>query len=519
VKTPQNRMSGAMVAVFIVAMLFSLPFFARADSSPSERFAETFASYDHADGARTTAWWDRGGERLTLSQPDAGNERRWPALSVTEDSGILVVWVEDRGAGPHIWGQRLDRHGNRLWDDDRMLAAWQEAWPAADLESRRLAISQAPGGQWLVWSDESGAWASFWPEEVEVVGTKTQIDVQPGADVTIDCQGDICSVIVVGWETTSAGFLAENGTYHPLKTTHGELATAWHGSGDLWLVWRENGDTRLGRYAADSWLPVWDEPVLIRQNDNGPLDLTAASNDVWLLAGAPLQVMWLQGGEVNSLPVQQNVWTLAEAAVRARIVATQNWVSVVWQTTEPGGFWARWISLTGDALGVDARLLRLNFPGQIMALGDVAATNDGSTAVAWTENNEVFTRRWELDGLSTWRHEVAPGYVPAPGWTVYEGLGHSLPVNEPWQGITSATLNATLTYNGGSVQFYVSNQGPRAWQAVEPGQRIVFDEMGNELRWYVRLRRSVWGTAPEIKAVTLDYDYLWRHNLPSAHFP
>ncbi len=170
--------------------------------------------------------------------------------------------------------------------------------------------------------------------------------------------------------------------------------------------------------------------------------------------------------------------------------------------------------LDGDSFTSDEILLRLGFPGSEPILGDVAMTTDDAVAVAWTEGDEVFVRKWWSSGGSPWRHEVAPAFVPAPGWVVSEGLAHSLAVNQPWEGVTAVTLEAEVATNGGTVQFYVSNQGPTAWQMIEPGQRVAFSEPGAELRWYARLRRSQWGTAPEVRAMSLDYTYEWLQHLP-----
>jgi len=501
-----------LLVLFPILFFLSPP--TSAEPPPTAFFVETFEHYEFADGARTTAWWDRSDGRLTLRQADAGHTRRWPSLAATEAGGMTSVWVEDRGQGPIIWAQTLDRHGNRLWDADLALLAWQGNAPETPPESHPIALSPAQtGGYWLIWGDETGVWANRWSGESGLTGPRISISADLAVDVTSRCQGDVCGVV---WNTDGSHHLAlftAEGTVTPLKESTGAMQIAWGEDGDLWVAWRDSETTQIAIYDSATLLPVWDPPLIIDENSSGPLDLVATNQDVWIILDNPLQVSWLRETGSGLPPVHEKSWLLAETAAQARITAMPNRVSMVWQTDDPPAFWARWIGATGDPLSVDARLLRLGLVEQLFILGDIATTSDASTGVIWMENDQVYARRWEGDGRSFWRHEVAPAYAPAPGWVVSEGLAHSLPVNQPWQGVTAATLDANIALNGGSVQFYVSNQGPRDWRQIEPGQKLEFNNRGNELRWYARLRRSPWGTAPEIQEVSLEYTYSWLQNL------
>ncbi|NUQ39387.1 MAG: hypothetical protein HUU23_16720, partial [Caldilineales bacterium] len=48
----------------LLGLLCLLP--ARADAPPVAQFSESFTTFAYADGARSTAFWDRDGGRLTL---------------------------------------------------------------------------------------------------------------------------------------------------------------------------------------------------------------------------------------------------------------------------------------------------------------------------------------------------------------------------------------------------------------------------------------------------------------------
>jgi len=159
-------------------------------------------------------------------------------------------------------------------------------------------------------------------------------------------------------------------------------------------------------------------------------------------------------------------------------------------------------------------LLRLGLTGAEPWLGEAVFGRDGLVAVSWQEGNQVFVRKWQPGGWSPWRHEVAQAYAASAGWVAQEGLGHRLEVNPPGTSVSAVSLAANVRLNGGSVQFFVSNQGPKLWQAITPGSEIVFAAPGTRLRWYARLRRSVWGTAPQIEEVSLTYQYRYL-----AHWP
>ena len=497
-------------ALFTLIILFLLPVaIIRADGFPSGHFTETFDSYEYADGARTTAWWDRSGGRLTLRQPDVGNERRWPALAATPDGGMTAVWVEDRGAGPHIWAQQLDTHGNRLWDEDVALVAWRGEWPGSKLEAHLLALERLDIDDYrLVWSDADGVWTGIWSETGGWPEETLKLAETNSDRVSLRCLESNCAVI---WqEVDQSQFRLLNDDVSQAMTFPGKAFAAWRAQNDLWLAWLDGESTSSQRY--DSQMnPRWNPPLSAPGGPWGLADLADLGGNLFLLHPNPVFVFEVNGNYPPSVELSEQA-SSQSYAISAFWGAAPNRLVMVWQAPEPSALWMRW--LDGVSPISDEMLLRLGFPGSEPILGDVTMTTDGAVGVAWAEGDEVFVRKWWSSGGSPWRHEVAPAFVPAPGWVVSEGLAHSLAVNQPWESVTAVTLDADIATNGGTVQFYVSNQGPTKWQLVEPGQRVAFSDPGTELRWYARLRRSPWGTAPEIREVSLDYSYAWLQHLP-----
>ena len=503
-----RRDSSTLLAL---AILFLLPVVViRADDSPSSHFHETFTSYDHADGARTTAWWDRNGGRLTLRQPDVGNDRRWPALAPTADGGMMVVWVEDRGAAPHIWAQRLDAHGNRLWDEDAALVGWNGEWPGSEPEAHRLAVARLAAGVYrLLWSDERGVWTGKWSETTGWEEEAHSLAETDSRRISLRCLESDCAVI---WqEVEQSQFHLLNDAIRQSLTIPGKAFATWRAQNDLWLAWQDGDSSSVQRY--DSQMnPRWHPPLYAPGGERTMMDIADLRGTLFLLYSNPIFVFELSG-DYPPTAAGSNQTHMQSYAVSAFWGAAPDRLAMVWQTPPgPSALWMRWLG--GVSPPQDEILLRLGIPDAEPILGDVAMTTDGAVAVAWTEGDQVFVRKWWSSGGSPWRHEVAPAYDPAPGWVVSEGLAHSLAVNQPWEAVTAVTLQADVASNGGTVQFYVSNQGPRAWRQVEPGQRVEFSEPGTALRWYARLRRSPWGIAPEVREVSLHYDYEWLQRLP-----
>jgi len=513
VKENQPRREGwrrCSPALFALAILFLLPIgIIRADGSPSGLFRETFASYEYADGARTTAWWDRNGGRLTLRQPDAGHERRWPALAPTTDGGMLVAWVEDRGAGPHIWAQRLDAHGNRLWDEDVALIAWSGEWPGSEPEAHHLAVERLVADAYrLLWRDATGVWTGKWSESAGWREEAHRLAETNSGRVSLRCQEQDCAVI---WqEAEQSQFRLVKDDVSQSRTLPGKAFAAWRAQNDLWLAWPDGESTSVQRYDLQM-NPRWEPPLHAPGGQLGLADIADLRGNVFLLYLDPIFVSEINGDYPPSAELSEQTRSQS-AAVSALWGAAPDRLTMVWQTSDPSALWMRW--LDGVSPLSDEMLLRLGIPGAEPILGDVAMTADGAVAVAWTEGDQVFVRKWWRSGGSPWRHEVGPAFDPAPGWVVSEGLGHSLAVNRPWEAVTAVTLQANVATNGGTVQFYVSNQGPTAWKQIAPGQRVTFPSSGTALRWYARLRRSPWGTAPEVREVSLHYDYEWLQHLP-----
>lgn len=471
--------------------------FSQDAANPTARYIETFTTYAHADGARTTAWWDRSQGHLTLRPPDVGNVRRVPVLAPLGDGGMQVVWVEDRGDGAFIWSQRLDGYGNRLEDEDRQLFPWAGSrWQTA-LGERALSLATISDDEWfLLWSDDDGVWAFRQGRGATGQdGLVTHLADFANAPVQVRCWQALCAVL---WqEEASSQVRVFDGTMTPLarKQLLGKALVSWTDEGEVWLAWQEDGGFVAQRF--DKMLVPRDQlSPKYPSSSTAIADIVAYNDTLLLLSLDPTRLIQMY----STAPAIE----LAEypQASAARLLASAEDVVLVLQTTADTALWLeRYYPLTSS------RLLRLGLPGAEPVLGEVALTSRGMVAVVWREGKHVFARKWMQSGWSPWRHEVTPAYAATDGWVAWEGLAHSLEVNPPQTAVSAVTLEADTQLAGGSVQFFVSNQGPKLWKAITPGTEVTFATPGTRLRWYARLRRSAWGTAPQIERVSLVYQY------------
>lgn len=497
--------TGVMAMLFLWARTGYLAA-SHADANPTARFVETFDTYTYADGARTTAWWDRSQGRLTLRPADAGNVRRVPALAPLGAGGMQVVWVEDRGDGAFIWSQRLDGYGNRLEDEDRQLFPWAGSrWQTA-LGERVLSLATISDDEWfLLWSDDNGVWAFRQGRGAKGQdGLAIHLSDSANVPVQVRCRQALCAVL---WQEEAASqvwIFAETMTPLAAKAFPGKALLSWSNSGDVWLAWQDAGEFVVQRF--DNMLVPREEPPAKYAGESTALADVAAYEDTLLLLGLhPTRLIQMRP---SAPAIELAEYPLASSA---RLLATSEEIVLVLQTTEDTALWLeRYYPLTSS------RLLRLGLPGAEPVLGEVALTSQGMVALAWSEGNHVFVRKWIQSGWSPWRHEVTPAYAATDGWVVWEGLAHSLEVNPPQTAVSAVTLEAEMQLAGGSVQFFVSNQGPKLWQAITPGTEVSFATPGTRLRWYARLRRSAWGTAPEIERVNLIYQYQYVRYWPQV---
>jgi len=128
----------------------------------------------------------------------------------------------------------------------------------------------------------------------------------------------------------------------------------------------------------------------------------------------------------------------------------------------------------------------------------------GNQAVVWASAEDRF---YTLGG----RGKTGPLTRYSTEWIYRFGCGHveqavaqSTRINSSGAAVQRAALNASQQLNGGSVSYFLSNNGGATWEAVTPGTEHIFSTQGSDLRWRAVLHGDGLNT-PMIDQLTIDW--------------
>jgi hypothetical protein len=85
-----------------------------------------------------------------------------------------------------------------------------------------------------------------------------------------------------------------------------------------------------------------------------------------------------------------------------------------------------------------------------------------------------------------------------------QAVAQSTRVNSSSERVLRATLNVTQDLNGGTVNYFLSNNGGATWAAATPGVELTFTTFGSDLRWRATLMGDGVRT-PTIDRLTIDW--------------
>jgi len=235
-------------------------------------------------------------------------------------------------------------------------------------------------------------------------------------------------------------------------------AAAVDGSGNIIVVWKDERNGNDDIYAQR---------------------LDSAGNKLW----------------VSDLRVNSDSSTTYQSYPAVAVDGNDNAV-IVWKS---GGIYAQRLDASGNKLWVAD--VRANADGWVwLDPSTVAVDRSGNAIVVWEDhrnsNADVYDQWLNVDGhrlLTSDVQIVYPDFFYFPAGTV-----QSRSVDNASGIITETILTADYQTNGGTVQFYLTNDGGAHWAQVTPGATHIFTTTGSDLRW---------------KAM-LTADPLWRHRAP-----
>ena len=276
-----------------------------------------------------TAAWANHGVPVSL---DAGTSQSGSVITSDGVGGCIIAWVDDRSQNNHVYAQRLDASGNRLWDTTGVALC-----SANDNQDNLAIIGDAVGGAIVSWIDRrSGApkvyvqkvdpnGASLWildgvqvcAESVDERPTRVVSDGAGGAIVVwTDPRSGILRVYARRVDANGTPMWATNGVQLGGATQQQDPTAVTDGLGGAIVAWIDSSDVfaqRVDPSGALQWglngLPVCDqgsqqlEPVAAPDGTSGAVicwrdarsglflyaqRLDAAGSELWANNGVPV---------------------------------------------------------------------------------------------------------------------------------------------------------------------------------------------------------------------------------------
>jgi hypothetical protein len=420
-----------------------------------------------------------------------------------------VPLIDDTGSGPFareldiagtgdkvvaVWGgvsaQMIDRSGNRQWPDAasvRSSAEWGHSPEVAMLSD---------GSALVVWMDHrntsdlptsphpfdvyaqrmSPTGDRLWAQDVQVnsvVGSGNQYLY------TIDVAANQANTVTVVWPDSQEG-------QHIMAQRIGIDGTAQWGGG-----------RRVNIQSGFSWSPTV------------AVDSSGRSYVAWPEEDNYTVEIYLQALDTAGNPTWGSDVLVAEGCVPQVTVDSEDKAIVVWTSEE--SVYAQRFDADGSRLwDNDVLISDTGIDYWCARDGGLAATSDdlGSFFVAWGNDrnvtDDVFLKKFNLAGQAQWVEEAKA--VSLDFFYSTPGSVQSHTLDTLSDDIRQATLIAEDQPWGGSVTFYLTNDGGAHWAAVTPGVTHVFTTAGSDLRWRAVLTADpLWPRTPIVRSLRIEY--------------
>ena len=508
-------------------------------------------------GNAVVVWWSNrnGNADIYAQKLDGTGNRLWgadvrvnsdggamfqgsPAVAVDGSGNAVVVWQDDRNGGSDIYAQKLDGSGNKPWAADVRVNSDDGTvqQPAVAVDGSRKAV--------VVWQDYRSGNSDIYAQELDGSGNKlwaaderinsdSGTTYQGGSAVAVDGSGNA----VVVWRDDRNG---NSDIYAQKLDGSGDklwavdkrinsdggtadqdyLTVAVDGSGNPIVVWQDDRNSNNDIYAQrldGSGNKLWGPDVRVNSDGGtaGQYDPTVAVDGsgkaviVWqdYRNGNPdIYAQEVDGSGTRvwatDVHVSSDNWTAGQQV--AAVAADGNGgVIVVWMDGRNNGYddiYAQWLNGDGNRQWpVDLRV-NSDTGAAEQWCPDVAMDGSGNAIVVWQDyrngNPDIYAQRVTQVGGKGWSADLQVVYPDLFHFPA--GTAQSRTVDAMTGDIRTATLTAEYQTNGGSVQFYLTNDGGAHWAQVMPGVTHVFTTSGSDLRW----------------KATLTGDAIWRQRTP-----
>lgn len=406
----------------------------------------------------------------------------------------VIVWADERTASSRLYAQRFDQAGSRLWSQDQPIGHPTD--PAVAQLNPALTSDQQ-GRIFVVWEEihttqrqlliqQLGATgAALWSKPIAVpTGSAPRLPtIKAGKDnflylAWLEKSVDGANIYLE--RASSEGVFTWTSPRQGNRTTD-EVnsltppALGVDDAGNSVVVWvgRQAGSIMTQRLNA-SGQPLWSNDITLNSIPGGFAPLP----DIAMLPNGNAIVVWQQLFEKHYTIAAQSLDTAG---------------NTLWNDT-----------LT------NSKEVILSVQSDGAQRPKIAFNAQGNSVVIWQDrrfnNWDIVAQQLSSAGELTWPNDS--NLVPQERFYFAEGSAESNAIDQTNMEIATAQLSAIYQANGGALQFWLSNNGGRQWDAVTPGIRHRFSTSGSDLRWKVLLQVNPHNLSrsPTVQEITVDYD-------------
>ncbi len=423
-----------------------------------------------------------------------------PRLAMGNDGHLLVAWWDTRHDNGDTYAQKLDGHGNRLWTVDKLFN--HESYPQA---SHLALTSDCGDGYFVAWTDNRPGLPAIYVQHVssdgellwarDVMVNENRSWVQHSDPVAV-CDGS-GGVFVAWWDNRAA----YREVYVQRLNANGQR---------LWAQ-----DTRASAvpgsgYPQDIFF-VDQPPALVTDGTGGVFVAWAEARD------GIAEEIYLQ--RISSAGAR--LWTSDRKVSRRSISADR---SAPYLARSGSEIRIAWQERRGASTGSEIYLQKISLDGNPLWPSDVPIGQNtgkdkfeptivmnqaGETLIVWNDYrndvSDVYLQVVNLQGTPQWEGDVAA--ISPQQFVAFSGIAESRRINPPGMAVSHALLTALYETRGGSVEFYLSNNGGASWWRTEPGQMMAFPQVGNDLRWRVEMQADPYSMhSPTIDLIRIVYE-------------
>ena len=463
-----------------------------------------------------------------------------PAIAALGDD-IVVAWQDWRNSAPAFFLQRFSAQGQRLWSNAVRLLEddfSDQDLPVVDLATNDETI-------YAVWADARTGRSQVYLQLLNADGNRLlanpfaiHVDEkstipQYNPKVAVDAAGNIYVV----WEEQYDGGYRVVGKQFDARLTpqsygsfnNGRLPNiAVNAQGRIQLIWLSvaGSDIELYTSSLTNFLDPGTAPRVLVNHLEGRVDrynppdlaiddISGHATIVWvdsIESGVYVQrfhgitPLWTANVQLNATP---GTFTAAPALT----LHSNGESTVVWQDILAGNrlLAAQRLDTQGQPLWqTDTERYRVvSSAAQQAQHPAVATTATGNIWVAWQEframNDDVYLQQLDARGTPILGQDLQVPQVDR--FYHSQGQAQAKAINGTQSNVAAATLTAAMKLQGGTAEFWLSNNGGESWDAISPGIRHHFAQSGSDLRWRAQLQGNPFQSTqtPSIQRIQVDY--------------